>query len=256
MKNNFNYFKSNRFLLLFGFVMILNIIMTVVLLRASYGQTQKDDYSSQQPVKVEVMEQKDCPLRIMVVNVDNSNLSFQIIAYSLENISDKPISAYVLLGDGKNNGKIITNLFTTKLFQTGKYEFSDFFVERETIKENEAVFLSIDYVEFSDGSSWGSDSQGKSEEIAGQREGVKTAIKQLKDSIKNQSASNAKNTKNLLEKDIKEIEVDMPNTNQSDEWKKGFRSGYKGIISTLQREREQKSENLIKKLDEMEKIAN
>lgn len=256
MKNKLINLKSKNFLLLFIFVMLLNTVLVVVLIRASFGQAQKNDFSSQQPIEAEVVRQKNCPLRIMIINVDNSNPSFQTINYSLQNISGKPVKAYALLGDGKNNGKVITNFLSLELLQPNKYEFDNFPIEREPIKEKDTVFLSIDYVEFEDGSSWGSDSQRKSKEITGQREGVKAAIKQLKDSIKNQNVSSEKDITKFLERDIQEISVDVPNTNQSDEWKKGFRRGYKTVIFVLQDKGKQGTESLAKKLDEMEKIAN
>ena len=234
--------------------MLLNAALTVILLRSSFGQTQKNDYSKQQPVSVEVVKQKNCPLQIMVVNVDNSSLSFQSVNYSLQNISNKPIRNYVLLGDGESNGTVFTRFYTTELLQTNKYEFNEFPVERATIKDKETISLSIDYVEFFDGSSWGSDRQGKSKELNGQREGVKFAISQLKNLIKSQNRKSADETTNLLKQDIRDISVDMPDTSQSNEWKQGFQRGYKVVISVLQDEENKKTENLIKKLNEMENL--
>ena len=251
----FNYTKNKTFLVLFVLVMLINTTLTVFLLSSVFGQTQRADFSSQKPVKVEVVEQKDCPLQIMVINVSNSGLSFQGIAYSLQNISSKPIRAYVLLGDGKRNGKVLTNSFATELFQPSSYH-SDDLVEREILAQEEKISLSIDYVEFVDGSSWGTDSQGNSREIAGEREGRKTIIRQLKDSIKKQDAKGLNSSMGLLKQDIREIDVDMPATNQSAEWKKGFRGGYKAVISVLQHLKDQGPESINKKLDEMEKIAN
>ena len=255
MKNYFKYLKSKRFLLLLVFVMLLNVTLTVVLLRASFGQTQRDDYSKQQLVNVEVGKQKGCPLRIMVINVDNSGLSFQNIAYSLQNISGKAIRAYTVLGDGKSNGKVVTRFYTTDLLQSGKYEFNDFPVERATIQEDEEIALSVDYVKFADGSSWGTDSQKKSKELDGQGEGVKFAISQIKNLIKGQDRKTANDVESLLNQDIRDISIEAPDTTQSEEWKQGFRRGYKAVVSVLQDEREQKTENLIKKLDEMEKLS-
>jgi hypothetical protein len=48
----------------------------------------------------------------------------------------------------------------------------------------------------------------------------------------------------------------VPNVNQSDEWKKAFRSAYKFVIFLLQGSEEQKIENITQKLNEMEEIAN
>lgn len=256
MKIKFDNLKSKRYFLLFVFVMALNISLAVILLRVSFSQTQKEDSSSQRPVKVEVMEQKDNPLRITVVNVDNSSLSFQDIIYSLQNVSNKPIKAYTLLGDGKRGGKVITSFFTAKRFQTGESIIGSLDIERVNITDGEAVLLSIDYVEFEDGSSWGSDSAEKSEEIAGQREGIKAAIKRLKDTITKQTPESTNNIVDFLKQDMREIVVDVPDANQSDKWQGGFRFGYKSVISILQRIENQKTEKIIEKLDEIEKIAN
>jgi hypothetical protein len=256
MNNKLRASESRKYLFLFIFVMILNISLTIVLLRVSFGQIQKAEPLSQPPIRVEIVEQKDCPLRIMVVNVDNSALSAQNIVYSLQNISNKSIRAYTLLGDGKSDGKVVTNSFISKLFQPSEYEYGDFFVEREIAKEEKTISLSIDYVEFEDGSAWGNDSQKKSKEIAGAREGRKAAIQHLKGLLKNQNATDETGIKTFLKQDIKQIIVAVPNTIQSDEWKTGFRGGYKAVISVLQRIREQEIETLAQKLDEMEKIAN
>jgi hypothetical protein len=78
----------------------------------------------------------------------------------------------------------------------------------------------------------------------------------LKNLLKNQNSNNETDIKTFLKQDVKEISVDVPDTNQPDEWKRGFRGGYKAVISVLQRIKEQENENLAKKLDEMEKFVN
>jgi hypothetical protein len=248
--------KSKKFFILFVIVMGLNSALAVVLLRTTFSQTQRPDYSLQQPVKVEVLDQKDCPLRVSVDYVDNSALSFQNINFSLQNISTKSVRAYTLLGDGKRSGKVVTNFFFTTLFHTLEINTNSFAVERQNITEDETVLLSVDYVEFADGSSWGGDTQAKSIEIAGQRDGVKAAIRRAKNALMNQDANTTDGMIGLLNQDIKEITVDIPPTGQPDEWKKGFQSGFKAVISVLQKIKEQGTENLIKKLVEMEAIAN
>lgn len=255
MKIKFNQLKSKKYLLLFILVMVINILLTVSLLRVSFSQIRKDDFSSQRPIKAVVIEQKDNPLRITVINVDNSPLSYQEVICSLQNVSNKPIRSYTLLGESKGSGKIITGFFATRLLQTGESKTDTIPLERRGIKEGEAVLLSIDYVEFEDGSFWGNDSRGKSKALAGQREGTKASIRELKALIKNQNVSKANNVTNLL-RDLENVMVDVPDANQSDEWKRGFRLGYKSVISILQGIEGQNIENLAKKLDEMEKLLN
>lgn len=253
MQNKSNILKSKKFLLLFIFVMALNVFLAVVLLRETFAQKQNREFVFNTPIKVQAIFQKDCPLQIMVINVDNSNQDSQTVNYRLQNLSNKPIRAYTLLSD-ERNGQIITNSFTTELLQVGKHQFSSFLVKQE--KEDETISLSIDYIEFADGSSWGIDKEETSKEIAGEREGRIAAIKQLKDSIKNQNMTSSYNGKNLLEQDVRELSIDIPKTNQSDKWKAGFRGGYKAVISLVQMSNIKETQTLMQKLDEMEKVAN
>lgn len=254
MKNKIQ-LKNKKYLFLFVLVMILNVVLAGILLRSSMGQT-KTDFSSQKPVKVEVVEQKDSPLRITVVDVDNSGAIHQEIICSLQNVSGKSMRGYVLLADGQKSnkgGKIITSFFAAKLFPANGSEVDSVPIERMNITEDETFLLSIDYVEFTDGSSWGTDSAGKSKEIAGERAGIRAALDHLKNLLKSQ---NANDIANYLKQDIVDFPVTAPDVNKPDEWQRGFRLGYKTVISTLQRLPDQKIENFSKKLDEIEKIAN
>lgn len=254
MKNRLNNLKSKKYFLLFVLVMLINILLTFSLIHVSFGQTKKDDFSFQQPIKTAVMEQKDSPLRIIVVSVDSSPVSYQDIVFSLQNVTDKPVRAYTLIGNGKKgSGKIITNYSVANRFLAGESVIKNLDIERSEITDGEVILLSVDYVEFEDGSSWGSDSTGNSKLIAGQREGTKAAISQLKNLSRNQ---NTNNLTEFLSRDMQEIVVEIPNTDQSEIWKRGFRLGYKSVISILQEVEERGIERVIEKLDDMEKIAN
>lgn len=247
-------FQSNRkYLVALSIVMALNLILGGFLIHNVLAQKEENDFKDQKPVKAEVMDQKDNPLRIMVASVDNSPLAYQEILFSMQNNSNKPIKAYTLLVDGKRSGKVVTGFFTAKKFPTGESVIKNLDIERSNITEGETILISVDYVEFEDGSSWGSDSTGNSKLLAGQREGTKSAITQLKNLSRNQ---NVNSVINFLNQDLQGITVDIPNMDQSDEWKRGFRLGYKSVISILQEIKEEKVEKVFEKLNEMEKIAN
>lgn len=254
MINRLKNFRSKKYLLLFCVIMMLNVLLSAILLNVTLGQAKKEDFSSQKPIRVEIIEQKNSPLQITFLSVDNSAYLHQEIICSLQNVSNKTIRAYTLLGDGnrKNSGKIITSFFLERLFQVGGSVVDSVPMERRDLAEEDTVFLSIDYVEFEDGSFWGSDSVGKSKEIAGETAGAKQAIKQLKELIKNQNGNDADSITNFLKQNISEITVNVPETNESEEWKKGFTLGYRTVISILQRITDQKIENITKKLDDLE----
>lgn len=243
--------KSNYWVA-FVCLMLLNVLLAFILWHSVLAQTSDDIIRDQPPVVAEVIKQKDCPLSITVINVDNSALSFQRVDFVLQNTGNKSIRAYVLLGQAKTTGKINTNSFATKLLQTGEFHNDEVFMERKAIKESGRLFLSLDYVEFEDGSSWGADSQGFSKNIAGERAGRLAAIRKTKDLI---TSRNLTDLTNLLNQNVAEMTVNVPESTMSDGWQKGYRTGYKGVFSILQRSKEGGIEALSTKLDEIEKFA-
>jgi hypothetical protein len=221
---------------------------------SAFAQTSDNITKDQAPIVPEIVKQKNCPLAITVVNVDNSALSFQKADLVLQNVSNKSVRAYVLLGQAKTTGKINTYSFATKSLRANEFHESEVFLEREAIRESKQLFLSIDYVEFEDGSSWGVDSQGFSKNISGERAGRLAAIRELKNII---IANDVGNLTKLLDQEITEITVDLPESGQSesDGWKKGYKTGYKTVFSVLQSHREKEIERLKAQIDEMEKLA-
>ena len=184
--------------------------------------------------------------------MDNSASSFQRVDLVLQNTSAKSIRAYVLLGQAKTTGKINTYSFATKLLRVNEFHEGEVFLEREAIRESKQLFLSIDYAEFEDGSSWGADSQGFSKNIAGERAGRLAAIKKIRELV---VARNLAEVTNLLSQKVTEMVVNIPESTQSEGWQKRYRTGYKGVLSILQSQKEPTVEMLSAKLDEIEKYA-
>ena len=215
---------------------------------------QNSDYliRNQAPIIAEVVKQKDCPLAISIVNVDNSALSFQRVNFVLQNVGNKRIRSYVLVGQAKTTGKINTNSFAEKLLQIGEFHNDEVSVERNALREYRQLFLSLDFVEFEDGSSWGADIQGFSINIAGEREGRLAAIKKIKDLIASRSLTELTN---LLEQNVADITVKIPESTKADGWKRGYQTGYKTVFSILQKSKGGGVEVLSTKIDLMEKLA-
>jgi len=250
MKKQLNIQKGKKYLVAFIFVMLLNLGLGAFLLHRTLAQTSKSDYRNQPPLVAEASSQKNSPLLITIINVDNSPSSYQTVNYTVQNISGQPIRGYVILGSGKDTGKIVTNFFPVKSFQVDSINQDELNLERSNIQPSDILSLSIDYVEFEDGSSWGIDSQGQSEHIAGGRAGVESATEQLKSLVdKRETASlNA-----LLERDLVDIDVPLPNSVQSEKWRKGFEKGYKGVVYFLKGQSESGIEKISEKLDEIKR---
>lgn len=239
------------YLLTFASVIMLNAFLAAFLLRTVLAQTSDDKFKNQSPIEVEVNLPKDSPLSITIVNVDNSDSTFQLVNYAIQNVSNKPIRAYTLLSQRKVGGKIIASSFTNKLFQPQAVNTLQYAEERANIKSNEKISFSIDYVDFADNSSWGEDTQLTSKQFADELIGRKAAIKDLKILIKNQ---NTGTLGNLLEQDILDLQVLIPSSYTNEKAQKAYQSGYKSVIINLQRYKQSKADILLNKLDEMEQV--
>jgi hypothetical protein len=250
MKN----FKLSKktYLTAFVFVMALNVCLAVFLIRNVFAQTTADKLKDQPPIVAEVLEQKDSPLLITVNNVDNSDESYQTVKYVVQNIGSKSVRTFTVYSNGRNTGQVIINSLALKSLQTNEFKEGQVFIERENIKPDEKILLSVDYVVFEDGSSWGNDTQQKSKEITGEWAGRKFAVQYFKELIKNRDITTLTN---VLEQEVAEISIPPIDSNQTEEWEKGFQRGYKSVVAILQQNKKQGTNALSAKLDEIEKIA-
>lgn len=242
--------SKRSYLVAFSIVMILNVCLGIFLIRNVLAQTSDDKLKNQLPIKVEVVEQKDNPILITVINVDNSAESYQKINYAVQNIGNKSIRGYVVWGSGKNTGKIITNFLPTKLFQPNASFTEELFIERENLKSDGKISLTIDYVAFEDGSSWGEDTQGQSEQINGGCVGAATAAEQFVKIIENKDEATLNN---IMKKPLLEVEIPLPEgfKNKSEKWQTGFRGGYKSIISYIKKQQDKGGKELLESLNEI-----
>jgi hypothetical protein len=242
--------SKRTYLVAFAFVMLLNALIAAFLFRTVLAQTSDSKLKNQTPITVEVVKQTNNPLLITIVNVDNSNQNYQMINYSVQNISNKSIRGYVTEARSENSGKISTDFFPAKLFQTGITYNEELIVERENIKLNKNLSLLIDYVEFEDGSYWGEDTQGQSEQIAGGLVGAKMAIEYFESFIENRELLNLRT---LMDKPLKDIEITLPEISKSknEKWQDGFRNGYKSIIGFVKNQKGKSDEQILSKLNEI-----
>lgn len=232
--------NKNRFSKFIG--LIIGIGLSFFTIHSISAQDFNEDYTGQVPVEVKVISQPDCPFQIKVLNVDNSNSRFQLVNYTLQNVSDKSIRAYVIAG-----GKTVTSMTTTKFFEPYQVETQQWDEERFNIKLNPTISLSVDYVYFTDGSSWGEDKLQMSKHIKQFYSGMKTALNDLTKALQGGRMDLMK----ILDQDSLNIEVPIPQANMDDKSSRGFQTGYKGAIRILQKEKNQDDNFILKKIEEL-----
>lgn len=185
-----------------------------------------------QPAKVEVRTQADAPITITSINVTSSNPKQPVFTYEAANSKDKPISAYairhdVIIGTTETSGVSLTSLWTVNSLlypQTRSLEEFGGTTYGATVNN---VVLSVDFVEFADGSTWGSDSFKMSEKLAGRRAGGRAALQMFRNKSK---AHGLATVSDDLEEDLS---ID-PQADKSPLWKDGFGEGVRIVRVRLQ----------------------
>ncbi|HMS42941.1 MAG TPA: hypothetical protein PKE69_22110 [Pyrinomonadaceae bacterium] len=248
-------FKLSKrvFLTAFVFIMILNISLVYVLINGVFAQSSDEKWKNQLPISVEISRQIESPLKITLINVDNSNLNYQAVNYSVQNTTNKAIRGFVILGSGKRIGRIITSFFPIKTLQPGSILNEQYVIERENIESKEELTLTVDFVDFVDGTFWGEDTQGQSEQILGQKVGAISATEQFINQIER---NEFESLNDLMNKKLIDFEVSIPNifNNKSENWRKGYISGYKSIISFLKSQQGSEKNEILKRLRETKRV--
>jgi len=180
-----------------------------------------------------VKTQTDAPLLISsprILSWDGQNGEF---AFELINMSSKPIRAYAIKQEIEAGGTQLSSVLFSNLDLTNHpplqpNQSSTVFDTCQAMSEKEQrITLSVDYVEFSDGTKWGVDSAKSADRSAGQRAAASLISKRL---LKILNEGNLNDVLNAIEAGTPSIE---PPAGRSEEWKEGFRLGSNSIAAYL-----------------------
>lgn len=241
-------FKNRLLVAAISAIAVLNVTLASFLLRTAFTQSI-DDTKNQKSVVSQVRNQERSPMFISIRDIDNTNKDFQVVNFTVQNISSAPIRGYVIVGE-PHGGKILTNFFPITPFLPGVVYAQEIVLERKNIQKEEVLSLSVDYVVFTDGKTWGANHTRKSEHFEGAFAGVAAAVDAVKDMI-NKNQSNQLDE--LRSTRLLDIEVRLPNVkeNSGEKWENGFREGYKSVISFIKGQPD--TAILAGKLDEIKK---
>ncbi|HEY0081045.1 MAG TPA: hypothetical protein VGB73_20745 [Pyrinomonadaceae bacterium] len=210
------------------------LVAVLILLRSSSSQ---EAFSSPleiaQPPIVSIAEQQGVPLLITIERIDTSNPLDPQVNYTLKNLSDKPIRAYTVLEEtatssSKVKNSTIKNITSTAQLLLPNQSRQEMFGGQSFSDPLLSLILSIDFVEFADGSTWGEDTQHAAENLAGQRAGGRETLKKLRGLF---AAQGIEAVKKLITQG--NIEVVSPLVGQSEKWQYGFKIGHNTILSRL-----------------------
>jgi len=197
---------------------------------------QRAQLAETPPAIVTVQPQMDTPLVMSAPRIVGGNEEYKEIAFDLINVSDKPIRAYaikqevVVAGTPRSRTALFISLDLTNSPRLQVNQLTTSSNTFDLIPSKEAhVSLSIDYVEFSDGTIWGPESAKYAQVSAGQRAAMQVLSKRLRSFL---SAGNPDEVMSAIETGAASIE---PPAGRSDEWKGAFRLARNSIVSHLKR---------------------
>ncbi|MCP9495750.1 MAG: hypothetical protein MSG64_14985 [Pyrinomonadaceae bacterium MAG19_C2-C3] len=185
-----------------------------------------------QAARVEVQTQANSPILITSISIVPSDPKAPTFGYEVVNVGSKAISAYVVRhdtydGDVQSGGSGMTFKsmwsFNSLLHPYARHDETFAGVTYGT--DISKIVLSVDFVEFADGSTWGADTFQTSEKLAGRRAGGRAVIKKLRDIRK---VSGLKTVSDTIESDTNPLPVVTITTAEMEKsqlWKEGFDEG-------------------------------
>ena len=200
----------------------------VALGNATYAQNAEQKNSpTPEPPKVEIVSQPNAPLRIVAVQTKWTPGIHSLLELSVtvENLSTKPISAYATRDDITDDN--LTSCFILNANSPGKplrQAQSELRTTWRGEKTSPQMRRLVDFVEFTDGTTWGTDVCQTAEHLASRRAGAREARKLLLEIF---AAGGADAVLSTLKAGLTAVE---PPPDHSLKWKQDFLSGFDSYV--------------------------
>ena len=234
------------------------LILAVVIMCSFAGSTNAQE--SEKPanplqyplVKFEAAPQLGCPVELTVVGVSNRGPEAML---RLKNVGTKAIKVHTIVINADPRSYLWTSIIEPIRLQPGQSHSEPVTIIFPNQNKGGVATVSLDYIEFSDGTTWGSDVFGKSKDVAKYREGRKVAIANLMRLLRGTDAADftheldlqpgARYGEPVLTPDELSHKVDYTN------------KGYQSVILMLDHMKTHVDEaiDLAKKLQEMQKAS-
>lgn len=185
------------------------------------------------PLKVAVQRQTDVPIVIRVSSVDEIGTGSPQITLMITNLGDKAIRAYTIrweatIGSSHSAGMVLTNINVQEsIFAPGQSRSESLSSLPSSTTPITRLVLTVDYVEFLNGASWGPDVQKSADILAGQRAGARAEAAHLLRLLDSSGPSA------VIESYTADEPETIPTLGNSEKWVEGFRSGRDTIRARL-----------------------
>jgi hypothetical protein len=208
--------------------------------RALLVPSQVTQNDTQMP-KLAQVNPDGAPLRIINTFIETPSPEKIVVRVTVQNQSDKKIRALAIAADMRIELLNLTGK-TAAILPTQVKTYDIVY----SVEKPKAINVSIDFVEFVDGTTWGTDTGNSRDRLAGQRAGARAERQRLKSLFKSKGQSGLVGT---LEADGSD-KLDLPDSaNHSPEWLDGYQSGAMSIRYRVRRALQSSSEQVKVELD-------
>lgn len=226
MRRTFRHVNSSNWATIFSVLILAAAALSLV-----FSSRELSAAIKTQEVSVTAQAQAGAPLTLRITHVTPSDTKAPEFSYEVLNTSPQAVSAYairhdVTVGKSQTRGIMLTSMRSgdSLLYQQARVEEN--FTGVTYAAEVSKVILSVDFVEFEDGTMWGADTFKMSEKLAGRRAGGKAALDKLR------QLSKTRGLKVVVDSLEENMEVAAPAL-ESELWKEGFDEGVRIVQVTL-----------------------
>jgi len=196
------------------------------------GATAQPAEADQLP-QVSVQPQPGAPVQLNVIQLRWATPTREVLDIFIEvkNVGTRAIRAYATrAGESAHGGCFIYNVIAPgKVIQPEQSDRKSRFVGVSRTSPPKIIHEAVDFVEFTDGTTWGDDRCEAAEYLAGQRAGGRAAIEMLQGTLKQEGPEA------VLQR-IKNSTLELePPAGHSDRWKSAFHAAIRNIIDRVKR---------------------
>ena len=204
---------------------VLIMAFYIISINASHARLAQSPLEEAKTPKVSVEQQRDAPLRITSIKSDSATVYTPQLELTVLNTSTKPITAYAIRYDitsgQSTSGGVEMSIaaLPRSILQPDQSTQADIGGGEHHYDAIDKIVVSVDFVEFTDGSTWGPDNYKSAEKLAGHRAGARVATRHLLKLLKAKGSIAVMN-----EVESEAIDILTPQ-GHSPEWADGFRFG-------------------------------
>ena len=223
-------------------LMVFALFLVTVFCAGAFAQAPGQDTKTTVAFEVEIASQPDCPLKLSL----GAPRTGAPLTVKLQNTGDKPVHGYVFVIDDRSAKQIYTSVRPVHMIGTDRPEF-----ENPNLLKPATLKISVDYVEFSDGTSWGGDEFGRSKYIKAYLTGRDLAVSRLKEMT---GGTIPEEFQKMLDAFGSYSISEPARINRPDNEKRQTQAGYRAVVEMLRRstKRAEEAQDLARKLEMME----